>query len=173
MKEIDSQGLEECRFQAAVFQESLERCACSSAVFIRRFMYSSVARRLDAGGFLFESSSTEAVFDYLDEEYGETAYGSVKLDADILYWVGYMYRYWAYTLAMSSVQIYKLCGAREMAGLYYSYHSLDPAQAIERIMEAKGIDPNEDMISKGVRLLREIRKSGRFEYAVVQLPPLD
>ena len=172
MKEIDGQGLEECRFQASVFEQSLERAACSSAVFVRRFMHSAVAKRIDEGGFPFEATSVETLFAELEEEYGETSYGSIKFSADILYWMGYLYRYWACTLEMPSAQIYKLCGARELAGMYYAYHSLDPAQAIERIMEAKGIDSREDVVAKGVRLLRDIRESGRFEYAIVQLPPL-
>ncbi len=173
MREIDSQGLEECRFQAAAFEQSLKYAACGSAVFVRRFMHSAVANRFDRGGFPFEACSVETVFAEIEEEYGETTYGSVKFDADVLYWMGYVYRYWAYTFGMPSAQIYRICGAREMAGMYYAYHSLDPAQAIERILEAKGIDSEEDVVAKGVKLLRELREGGRFEYAVVRLPPLE
>ena len=41
---------------------------------------------------------------------------------------------------MPSKRIYKIIQARELGALYHPYHSLDPAQAIERICEAKGID---------------------------------
>lgn len=44
--------------------------------------------------------------------------------------------------------------------VYYPYHSLDPAQAIERIIEANDLG-EEDYIQKGVALLREIlRRDG-------------
>ena len=40
---------------------------------------------------------------------------------------------------------------------FVDYHSLDPAQAIERIKEAKGI-LDEDDIKRGVEILREVRR---------------
>ena len=43
--------------------------------------------------------------------------------------------------------------------IYYAYHSMDPLNAVQRLMEAKGIDPDTDCtIEAGVRLLRKIRK---------------
>jgi hypothetical protein len=46
-----------------------------------------------------------------------------------------------------------------MHAVYYAYHSMDPLNAVQRLMEAKGIDPDTDCtIEAGVRLLRKIRK---------------
>ena len=39
--------------------------------------------------------------------------------------------------------------------LYYAYHSLDPAQAIERFLEGSG-SKEEDYTEKGVQILRGI-----------------
>ena len=39
--------------------------------------------------------------------------------------------------------------------LYYAYHSLDPAQAIERFLEGSG-SKEEDDTEKGVQILRGI-----------------
>lgn len=45
----------------------------------------------------------------------------------------------------------------ELRNLYFPCHSLDPAQAIERIKEAKGL-LDEDDIKRGVEILREVRR---------------
>ena len=44
---------------------------------------------------------------------------------------------------------------KELRDLYYPYHSLDPSQAIERILEAKGKLEN-DLTQRGVEILRSI-----------------
>jgi hypothetical protein len=40
---------------------------------------------------------------------------------------------------MSSVQVYKVVKPKELRGLFLPYHTMDPAQAIERILEAKNL----------------------------------
>ena len=84
-------------------------------------------------------------------------YNGNKYSEPEMYWIGYIYRYWAYTSAKTSKQIYRIIKPKELRDLYYPYHSLDPAQAIERILEAKGINEN-DLTAKGVKILREIIK---------------
>ena len=44
---------------------------------------------------------------------------------------------------------------KNLRKLYYPYHSLDPAQAIERILEGSG-SREEDYTEKGVQILRGI-----------------
>ena len=56
-----------------------------------------------------------------------------------MYWIGYLYRYFAYTYNMSSIQVYKIVKPKELRGLFLPYHTMDTAQAIDRIIEAKGI----------------------------------
>ena len=157
MRKIDETGLKLCKMQADVFSESAFREECSSLVFIRRFMNSQVAARMDTDGFLFESCDINSIFEDINIEFGEISYGQEKYSASELYWIGYIYRYWAYTHQKTSKQIYKIIKPKELKGLYYPYHSLDPAQAIERILEARGI--NEDnLTSRGVSILRNIIK---------------
>ena len=54
MNSFDDIGLKLCRFQGNLFSLSSEKNACSSAVFIRRFMNSGYAARLDRGGIISE-----------------------------------------------------------------------------------------------------------------------
>lgn len=120
-------------------------------------MRSDVARRLDGGGYTVEPMEPTAAALEVDAEYGGKPYGSKKLSTEALYWMGYVYRYWCLASGLSSKAVHSMAGANEMAALYYPYHTLDPQQAIERIMESKGLDINEDEIARGVRILRQIR----------------
>lgn len=123
-------------------------------------MYSEVAVRMDGEGFLFESETQEDVLDEIEDEFGKSEYGRSKYAGEELYWIGYLYRYWCYTRQISSKTLYKMIRPEELRKVYYPYHSLDPAQAIERIIEAKGLG-EEDYIQQGVALLREIlRRDG-------------
>ncbi len=155
MIKIDEMGLQLCRMQAKVFETSLSKTKCSSLIFMRRFMNSQVAQRMDAGGFLFEACDVNQIIEEVDTEFGESSYGSEKYTENEMYWIGYIYRYWAYTYQQTSKQIYRFIKPKELRDLYYPYHSLDPAQAIERILEARGVR-EDDLTARGVRLLREI-----------------
>ncbi len=155
MKEIDEMGLFICRAQANLFVASLTLTECSSAVFLRRFMNSSVAERMDKGFFLFEASSNDSVISEINEEFGETNYGKVKFSENEMYWMGYLYRYWCYTYGKTSKQVYRIIKPTELRTLFFPYHSIDCSAAIERILEAKGQN-EEDSIEKGVAILRRL-----------------
>ena len=65
MKKIDSMGLKMCSYQARLFEHSITAAECSSKIFIRRFMYSNLAERMDNTGFLFDSADIAAAMDEL------------------------------------------------------------------------------------------------------------
>ena len=157
MREMDDYGLKICKYQGNLFRLSLEMARCSSPIFLRRFMYSEVAVRMDSEGFLFESTDIADVMNEIVRQFGESDYGKIKYNENELYWMGYLYRYWAYIKECSSKSIYKIMKPAELRELYFPYHSLDPSQAIERILESKGIAFEEDMIKRGVEILRRIR----------------
>lgn len=157
MKEIDSYGLEICKYQAELFVKSSELLLYSSKIFLRRFMLSDLAVRMDTNGFMYESISKEAAIEEINRQFGESNYGKEIFSKEELYWIGYIYRYWVYTGNRNSKQLYRLVKPEELRRLYFPYHSLDPMQAIERIKEAKGIKDIGDL-SKGVEVLRRIRK---------------
>lgn len=76
-----------------------------------------------------------------------------------LHWIGYIYRYWAYISGKSSKQIYKIMKPEQLKKLYLPYHSLDPLQAIERIIDESESESSEEIddISRGVIALRKVR----------------
>ena len=157
MRTIDEMGNKLCRAQAELFVSTITLTNCSSAVFLRRFMYSAVAKRMDYGSFLFEASTNESILAEIEEEFGKTQYGKVKYTENELYWMGYLYRYWCYTYEKTSRQVYRIIKPTELRELFFPYHSLDNAAAIERILEAKN-SREEDMIERGVEILRRIIK---------------
>ena len=156
MRGFDEYGLAMCRYQGELFAESLKYAACSTPVFLRRFMYSQTAARMDGNGFMFESLSVEDAIAEIEAEFGQSGYGKIRYGREELYWIGYIYRYWAYTGETSSRNIYKLVKPDELRQLYVPYHSLDPAAVVERIKEAKGLE-EQNLIQRGVEILKRIR----------------
>lgn len=157
MREFDEYGLKICRFQGELFSASLKMTECSSPVFLRRFLLSDVAKRMDNDGFRFESVNLIDVIDEVNEQYGESSYGKVRYGVDELYWIGYLYRYWAYTQEIGSKALYRMVKPATLRDLYLPYHSLDPKQAIERITEANELPSEDEMLQRGVEILKKIR----------------
>ena len=158
MKKIDKDGLLLCELQANTFELSVSESETSSEIFIRRFMNSGIAKKFDSTAILETNIQPKDVLDRIKEEYGESKYGTVRYSKAEIYWIGYIYRYFAYTFSWTSVKIYKTVKPKELRGLYYPYHSLDPAQAIERILESKGFPQNEDEeLDRQYRIYRKIR----------------
>ena len=59
----------------------------------------------------------------------------------------------------SSSQVYKIIKPKELRELFFSYHTMDPSQAIERILEAKGYPINEEEeLKRQYEIFRRIRK---------------
>ncbi len=160
MKKIDNDGLLLCEIQAKTFELSCEAQNTSSEIFIRRFMNSEAAKRLDNMTILQSNMQAADLLILIDEEYGRSEYGSVKYSPNELYWIGYIYRYYAYTYDKTSKQVYKTVKPKELRDLFLPYHTMDPAQAIDRILEAKGLanDDNVDEEQRQFEIFKRIRK---------------
>lgn len=157
MKKIDKDGLALCNLQGGVFSFSLENTLCSSEIFMRRFMTSNISKEFDSLAILDDSLTIEGIIQKINEEFGETNYGTVKYEKEVMFWIGYIYRYFAYTYDLSSKYIYKLIKPKELNELYYVYHTFDPAVAIERILEEKNISFNlEDQNKRLLKMLRNM-----------------
>lgn len=160
MRVMDKDGLLLCEIQAKVFEKSIEQEKCSSSIFVRRYMNSKVCERMDSLYFIGEVCSVDQILEDVNEEYGVSSYGIEKFSTEEMYWMGYIYRYFAYALEWESRRIYKTINATELRKLYLPYHTLDPLNAIERILEAKEIamyETDEDIIKRGVEILRRLR----------------
>ena len=133
MRKFDELGLTLCKLQANVFAQSKTKIEGSIYLFIRKYMYSDVCEKIDKLTYIHESIDIFSNISVVGKNKN-------KISEDILYWVGYIYRYWAYTYELSSKQIYKIVPGKEMVSLYAPYHTMDPSLAIERIYEYKQIE---------------------------------
>lgn len=158
MKELKKDERLLCELQGKIFEKSIKEYGTSSAIFVRRYMNSDYAARMDRIGFIDRPTDEQEAFASLDAQYGSSRYGSELYSPEELFWIGYIYRYWVCAFGVSSKAVYKMSNVREMHSVYYAYHTLDPLQAIQRLLEAKGISfQEEEQIAAGVNILRKIR----------------
>ena len=58
-----------------------------------------------------------------------------KYSPEVLYWIGYLYRYWACTRGEQSKRIYRQAPAKTMKRNYMAFHTFDPDVAIDDLIE--------------------------------------
>ena len=139
MKEMDYNGLTLCKIQASLFENYFNFSSCSFYVFVRRFMNSELAERFDDTTILLDASSNKTFIDELNHQYGITKFGQNTINKEIMYWVGYIYRYWSIKYDIPSYQLFKYVKPKKLIDRYYIFHSMDVDYAIERIIEEEKI----------------------------------
>ena len=160
MKKINRDGLLLCDLQAKTFESAVDLTSVSSEIFIRRFMNSKIAKAMDNESILQTNIHERDILDRIEEQYGKSKYGSIKYTHNEMFWIGYLYRYFCYTHELSSVQVYKIVKPKELRGLFLAYHTMDPSQAIERILEAKGLWVDEETeIKRQFEIFKRIRNN--------------
>ena len=160
MKKINRDGLLLCDLQAKTFESAVDLTSVSSEIFIRRFMNSKIAKAMDNESILQTNIHERDILDRIEEQYGKSKYGSIKYTHNEMFWIGYLYRYFCYTHELSSVQVYKIVKPKELRGLFLAYHTMDPSQAIERILEAKGLWVDEEAeIKRQFEIFKRIRNN--------------
>ena len=158
MRKMDQDGLLLCDLQGNAFELSIQLTSTSSEIFMRRFMNSKVVKMIDNGSILQMNIQPKEIIELVEEEYKKSNYGSVKYTKNEMYWIGYLYRYFSYTYELPSTRVYKIVKPKELRGLFLPYHTLSPEQAIERILEAKGMIFNsEDEIDRQFEIYKRIR----------------
>lgn len=140
MKKMTNNGLLLCKIQADLFANYSSFTSCSSYVFIRRFMHSNLAKRFDDTTVLLDASNNETFINELIEQYGKTTFGkSNQIDKEVMYWVGYVYRYWSYAYEVPSSTLFMHVQPKLLIDRYKLYHSMDVEYLIERISEEEKI----------------------------------
>lgn len=132
---MDELQLKLCDIQGRLFELSAEK-NYSSAAFVKAFMTSDTAKALDSEYNRMQWAGEE----YLLEEAASAAGNSLTMDGeiydtDILYWIGYIYRYWHYYSGEDSAKIYKQAPVETMKRNYMIFHTMDPVLAIEDLKE--------------------------------------
>ena len=125
-----------CDTQGKLFELSAKR-GYASEVFIKSYMTSKTAEDMDMEFNHVQWAGKEYIMSQLEDECeGKLRTGGPVLDTEVLYWIGYIYRYWSLYKNESSKAIYKQAPFKTMQIVYLMYHTMSPELAIERLKES-------------------------------------
>lgn len=134
---MDSLQLKMCDIQGRLFELSA-RQGYDSEKFIPLFMVSEVAKNLDSKYNRMQWAGEEYLLDeVLAECEGKLEKNESTYSAEVMYWMGYLYRYWHYYKSEPSVKIYRQANAKTMKRNYMMFHTMDPELAIDDLIEIK------------------------------------
>lgn len=159
MKEFDYNGLVLAQYQGKLFERSYE-LDCSSSVFIRRFRHSELLMQLDENNSAILSLDPNEGLQSIMNQFGRTDYGRIKYPMETLFWIGYMYRYIAYTREQSTKLVMNLFKIRQMEGVYYSFHTQSPEWCVGSLLDMNNL--SEDVFDNNSRLKRIIEAKGLY-----------
>ncbi len=159
MRKFDHDGLLLSEYQGKLFGKSTE-LNCSSPVFIRRFLHSDLLKKLDNENVQLLSLDVNEGINSILEQFGDTTYGKERYSASALFWMGYMYRYIAYTREQSTSYVMELFKHKQMNDVYYSYHTQDPEWCIRSLLELNNL--SEEIFDNNNRLKKIIKENGKY-----------
>lgn len=132
---MDELQLKLCDIQGRLFELSAEK-KYSSAAFVKAFMTSDTAKALDSEYNRMQWAGEEYLLEEVVSAAGDSLTADREIyDTDILYWIGYIYRYWHYYSGEDSAKIYKQAPVETMKRNYMIFHTMDPVLAIEDLKE--------------------------------------
>ena len=128
-----------CDTQGQLFVLAGQRGYASEA-FCRALMTSQVAADMDKEFHHLQWAGKAYILSRMEEELATmlTRDGEIY-DSEVLYWAGYIYRYWNFYTGESSRDIYKQAPMKTMNVVYLMYHTMSPEMAIDRL---RGADLN-------------------------------
>ena len=134
---MDNLSLKLCDIQGRLF-ELASKQGYDSEAFVSFFMGSDVAKGLDSVYNRMQWAGEE----YLLEEIIADSNGKVQqsesvVPSEIMYWIGYIYRYWHFYKGESSAKIYRQASFKTMKRNYMMFHTMDPELAIDDLIEIK------------------------------------
>lgn len=124
-----------CDIQGRLFELSADK-KLDSAAFVKTFMVSQTAKELDSKYNRMQWAGEEYLLEEIISDAGDilTANGET-FPKDVLYWIGYIYRYWHYYTDEDSAKIYKQAPVETMMRNYLIFHTMAPEVAIEDLKE--------------------------------------
>ena len=124
-----------CDIQGRLFKLSAQR-GISSAEFIKVFMKSATAKALDSTYNRMQWAGEEYLLEEVIDEAGDRFEKPGEVYAEeLIYWIGYIYRYWHYVAGESSKEIIKLAPAKVMRQNYERLYMITPEEVIEILNE--------------------------------------
>ena len=127
--------LKVCDVQGRLFELSA-KANYNSEKFIKSFMKSEVAKHLGSSFNHMQWAGEEYLLSEIADSAGEVLCEDGQIfSKDVLYWIGYIYRYWHYHTGEESAKIYKQAPVKTMVRKFMMLHTMDPIMAIENLKE--------------------------------------
>ena len=132
---MNEMQLKMCDIQGRLFELAAKKRVGSSG-FIKTFMNSETAKALDSTYNRMQWAGEEYILEEVASAAGEelTTDGEIY-PKDVLYWIGYIYRYWHFYNGEDSAKIYKQAPVETMNRNYLMFHTMAPTLAIEDLKE--------------------------------------
>ena len=127
--------LQLCDIQGRLFKLSVGR-GINSAEFIKVFMKSATAKALDSTYNRMQWAGEEYLLEEVVDESGNRFEKSGEVySEELIYWIGYIYRYRHYVTGESSKEIYKQAPVKVMKQNYERLYMMTPEEVIEILKE--------------------------------------
>lgn len=131
---MDSLQLKLCDIQGRLFELSRKACY-DSGPFVSAFMRSTLAKHLDSVYNRMQWSGEEYLLEEMEAEVPDLPVTGALYEMEVLYWMGYLYRYWHFLTGESSRDIYRQANEKTMKRNYMMFHTLEPEIAVEDLKE--------------------------------------
>ena len=132
---MDSLQFKLCDIQGRLFELSAQQ-GYDSEKFVAFFMRSEVAKSLDSKYNRMQWAGEEYLLEEtIDESNGKLTQSWNVFSIEVMYWIGYVYRYWHFYKEESSAQIYRKVNVKTMKRNYMMFHTMDPEIAVEDLKE--------------------------------------
>ena len=132
---MDALELKLCDIQGRLF-ELFAGTEYDAESLVKAFMNGEIAKNLDSEYNRMQWAGEEYLLEELVDVAGDKLSKEGEIfSKDILYWMGYLYRYWHYYTKEDSVKIYKQASVATMKRNYLMFHTMAPELAIEDLKE--------------------------------------
>ena len=133
MRELSGFERQLCDIQGRLFERSAI-IGLHSADFIEKYMNSKTCEYFDLPYDRLQWAGEEYILESLLEEVDVCLAGD-QYNREVLFWAGYVYRFWHFLTGENSREIYSQAGANRMKSCYFGFHTMDVAMAIENLKE--------------------------------------
>lgn len=123
-----------CDIQGRLFELALKN-GCDCPAFIEKFMNSRAAAALDDVYDRLQWAGEEYILEELDDEVGGLKKAGEVYPDEVMYWIGYVYRYWHYYTGENSREIYRTADEKMMNDCWLGFHTMDVEMAIDDLKE--------------------------------------
>lgn len=127
---MDSLQLELCDIQGRLFELSVTS-GYGSEDFCKTFMLSPVAADLDSSYNRMQWAGEEYLMEEICARCSAIPKSGAAFPKDVMYWIGYTYRYWHFHTGETSKAVYQQAPAKTMNTNYLMFHTMDPEMAVE------------------------------------------